>query len=128
MVLFQLSHAAGKPTCAAINYCQVEKKNFKMGWRTVYSKELKFDKFCDSDRPYLSLEKDLGIELWLFPGEPSETIAFKQKPYITIGIHTYKLTYVVAAAAAPVATPVVHFNYRLPEKTSDIIEVTCMKK
>ncbi|MGZ3712784.1 MAG: hypothetical protein ACXVBE_13555 [Bdellovibrionota bacterium] len=113
--------------CAAINHCVVEKKSWtKKGWKTAYSKELNFEKFCD-ERPNLELEKDLGIELWLLRGDASAK-DYRAKAYVSVNLYGYKLTHVLASANAPATAEFINFSHRLTPKGPDIVEVTCAKK
>lgn len=129
--LFSLStlpSLAAEDICSPINHCKIKKINWgKKGWETVYKKELKFEKFCRFDRPSLQLEKELGLELWLFNGSTSEEDAFKKKPHVTANLYTYKLTHIVASASTSADDQTLNFTYRMTPKGSTIVEVTCTK-
>jgi hypothetical protein len=127
--LFSFPSFANSDVCSSLNHCDVIKTQWtKEGWETVYKKELKFEKFCKSERPLLQLEKELGLELWLFNGDEQKKDSFKSRPYVTANLYTYKLTYVVATASMPVENQFLNFSYRLSPKGQTIIEVTCSKK
>ena len=97
------------------------------GWKVLKKAEFDFDSFCANDRPHLELEDGYGLELWLFDsrkdGNPAE-----KAPKVRLNLHTYKLTYVVASADAPVNASFVSFTHRPTPKSKEILKVSCWKK
>lgn len=114
--------------CSPLNHCVMEKKSWgKKGWKSEYRKELEVEKFCAPERPHLQAEEELGLELWIFPGEEKSPESIKRKPYVTLNLHTYKLTHVVAAASTPATAESISFSYRQPHGKS-LVEVSCEKR
>lgn len=121
------SHA--DPICSPINTCQVKKIVWaKSRWKTLLDKEFKFEKFCDADRPQSNFENNLGLELWLFKGDSEKAGSFQAQPYITVNLHTYKLTYVIASASVPAQANAVAFTHRLKPNGKELVTVNCEKR
>lgn len=115
--------------CSPLNHCVIEKQTWgKKGWKSDYRKELDFENFCGHERPQLQAEEELGLELWIFPGEEKNAQPIKQKPYLTLNLHTYKLTHVVASASAPATAEALSLSYRLSPRGKSLVEVSCWKK
>lgn len=115
--------------CSPLNHCVIEKQTWgKKGWKTDYTKELGIEKFCGHERPQLQLEEELGLELWVFPGDERSSTPLKQKPYVTLNLHTHKLTHVVATATVPAIAESAAFSYRLSPRGKSIVEISCWKK
>jgi hypothetical protein len=123
------SQAKEADLCSPLNHCVVAKQTWgKKGWETNYRKELTIEKFCGHERPQLQVEEELGLELWLFAGDEKSAEAVKQKPYVTLNLHTYKLTHVVATATTPASSEAIGFSYRLSPRGKSVVEVSCEKK
>lgn len=117
-----------EPLCSPLNHCEVKKIAWqKGGWKTLASMELSFDKFCGGERPQMQLEKDLGAELWLFPGDKNKA-GLQAGPYAQVNLHTYKLTHVVAQASVPLDSTGVVLTHRLRPDGKEMVEVSCSKR
>lgn len=123
------SQAKEAELCSPLNHCVMEKKTWgKKGWKNDYSKELAFEKFCAHERPQLQAEEELGLELWIFPGDKKASLPLEQNPYVTLNLHTYKLTHVVATASAPATAESLSLSYRLSPRGKTLVEISCWKK
>lgn len=120
-----VSMAAG--LCSPLNYCRVEKRIWTNAkWKTDYSKELSIEKFCAPDRPLLQLENELGLELWIFPGEAADPL--RSKPYVVANLYAHKLTHVVASGTSGADATLLGFTHRPSPRGKTLVEVTCGKK
>ena len=128
LLIFSLS-AAAEPLCSPLNYCHVKKSTWhdKGGFKILAEKDFSFKHFCDTDSPEVELEKDLGIDLFLANANKAMQ-GISGQPHVTIDLHTYKRTYVIASVDVPIDNVSVRFSHRLKSDRHQIVEVECGKK
>lgn len=115
--------------CSPINHCRVEKTKWSdRGWKSVYVKEHDFGPFCDEDQPFLQLEPELGIQLWLFKNSSEPKVPMEFKPHVLVNLYTYKLTHIIASATVPSDATSVAFVHRMSSDSPFFVEVSCYKR
>jgi hypothetical protein len=106
--------------CTELNYCEVSKKISRNGdWKTEFTKELRFDKFCSG-----------GIKVPILQASPDPTSKdpIESKDHVGIDLFTTQLSNVVASGTAPLDSNGISFTQRIRGNKMYYVTVTCIKK
>lgn len=115
--------------CPKTDKCSMVKKKYTEGkWKTQISKEFDFNSLCKKGVREVNIERDLGVEFWIYSGNPAAENPIERNDSIHVSIYTYKTTFSVASLDVPFDSPGWKLLHRLTPRGSSVVEVECFKK